>query len=338
MGAPVTASLIKRKALALGFDACGFTDAFEPTRKEYFLKWLEERRFAGMEWLGRNADKRLSPDKLMPETRSAVMVAASYKHEPQSGRDYALARYAYGSDYHDWMREQLNELARFIAEEALSGAKCVSFVDTGPVLERDLAAKAGLGWIGKNTCLIDSGLGSYVFLGTLFCDRELPRDAPAADQCAQCRLCLDACPTAALEPYRLDPAKCLAYHNIERRGERDPEFRAALGDNLVGCDICQEVCPWNFHAPETRKKDWLAGFAENDLGDLRKILQMDASDYKAKTKRSAISRVKYEDFMRNVFLVIANARRGDLKTEVSRWRERNPGVAVRESEYCLERI
>lgn len=333
-----TATLIKRKAVALGFDLCGITTEFEPTHGKYFSAWLEAKRFAGMEWLGRNIDKRTNPGSLLPEARSAVVVAASYNHETDWAGDYALARYAYGADYHDWMRMKLNALAGFISNEAAPGTKCRSFVDTGPVLERDLAAKAGLGWIGKNTCLINRDLGSYAFLGILFTDVTLPVDAPATDQCAECRLCLDACPTGALGAYRMDPGKCLAYHNIELRGERPREFRASLGDHLIGCDICQEVCPWNHRAPDTRQKDWLESFARHELGDLRNILQMSATDYKTKTKGSAISRVKYEDFMRNVLIVIANTGRHDLRDDVLKWREKNPGMSTVELESCLEII
>lgn len=327
---------IKNKAYQIGFDLCGITTQFEPLQRDYVLQWFADKKFAGMEWLGRNTDKRLNPATVFSHTKSVIAVATSYNHAPSENADYKLARYAHGRDYHLWMREKLNELADFICREVDPSFLGKSFVDTGPVLERDLAAQAGLGWIGKNTCLLNQEHGSYVFLGVLFCNLDLPPDALAPDQCLNCRLCLDACPTDALQEYQLDPQKCLAYHNIEKRGERESEYWQVLGDNLVGCDICQEVCPWNFSAAESREKQWLDSFTDYALGDLRKILQTDEQDYKTVMRNSAVSRIKHVDFMRNVFLVIANTRRFDLLSAVEEWRGKHPQLDLKELDYCLE--
>lgn len=330
-------SLVRQKAYQIGFDLVGFADDFAPRHAAYFNDWFENKKFASMGWLGRNADKRLRPDTILEGTSSVIVVGASYNHETSAG-DYEFARYAFGRDYHVWMKDRLEALALFVASICGEPLRWRSFVDTGPVLERDLAAKAGLGWIGKNTCLINRELGSYVFLGVLFCDVHFANDAPTVDACATCRLCIDACPTGALGEYQLDPGLCLAYHNIEHRGERDPAMREKLGAHLLGCDVCQEVCPWNGSAPESRHVDWLATFAAHGLGDLKKILQMSPSEYKLKTRDTAVSRVTYEDFMRNAFLVIANARRSDLRGAVYSWGATYPGIAVAEREYCQNKL
>lgn len=328
---------IQRKAYQLGFDLCGFTQNLIPIRADYFSRWLSDEKFAGMTWLSKNTDKRLRPQTLMPETKSAIVVALSYAHEGQSNADYALARYAYGEDYHTWVHSKLESLAQFIQSEIAPDLVYRVFVDTGPILERDLAAQAGLGWIGKNTCLLNADVGSYTFLGVMLTNLDLPSVALAVDQCLDCRLCLDACPTQALTPYQLEPKKCLAYQNIEKRGERDHEFWRALGNQLVGCDICQEVCPWN-HSAETRAKEWVQSFAKFSLGDLKSFLQMDEGSYKTKIKETAIMRIKYQDFMRNVFLVIANQKRSDLLPDVIEWRKSNPTMNLPELEDCVAQL
>lgn len=329
---------IRQKSYQLGFDLCGFTSPTEPRHKAYFLNWLENKKFAGMTWLGRNADKRLNPLSLVPGSKSIIVVGASYHHEPAPKRDYKVARYAHGYDYHRWMLEKLESLGVFIKAEIRPDLVWRSFVDTGPVIERDLAAQAGLGWIGKNTCLLNETVGSFVFLGVLISNLDLPQDAPAPDKCLDCQLCVDACPTGALKPYELEPQKCLAYQNIEKRGARDEDVFASLQDHLVGCDVCQEVCPFNFEVAESRQAAWLADFGNFDLGDLKKILQMTTGDYRRKIKHSAMSRIRYPDFLRNVFLVIAAGRRTDLLPDVLEWRAKHPDLDLAEYDYCLNKI
>ncbi len=328
---------IRQKAYQLGFALCGFTNDFVPRQKEYFLRWVEAKRFAEMRWLGDNTDKRLRPDTLLAGTKSVLVLGCSYGHETAQ-KDYKLARYAHGQDYHVWMKQKLEALALWIQAEIDPQFLWRSFVDTGPVLERDLAQKAGLGWTGKNTNLLSHEVGSYVFLGVIFGNLALPNDAPAPDQCGACNLCVEACPTQALTPYQLEPAKCLAYHNIEKRGVREKVYWQALADRLVGCDICQEVCPVNQNASALADAAWLASFAKHDLGDLKNILQISADDYKRLTKQSAIARVKYADFMRNVFLVIANTNRRDLLPDVLRWQSRHADLNLEECQWCLEKI
>lgn len=329
---------IRQKSYQLGFDLCGFTSAVTPIHKSYFLSWLQDKKFTSMDWLGRNTDKRLNPLSLLPGSKSIVVVGVSYHHEPKNERDYKIARYAHGEDYHRWMLEKLEALAAFVKTEIRPDFSWRSFVDTGPVIERDLAVQAGLGWIGKNTCLLTENLGSYVFLGVLISNLDLPQEATPADKCLDCRLCVDACPTGALKPYELEPQKCLAYQNIEKRGDRDESVFESLGEHLVGCDICQEICPFNFELSESRQSTWLSGFDDFDLGDLKKILQMTTGDYRRKIKNSAVSRIRYPDFMRNVFLVIAAGARKDLYADVLGWQKNHPDLDLREYQYCLKKI
>lgn len=327
---------IKNKANELGFDLCGITKSYLPTHQNYFEDWVQKKKYADMSWMGRNTDKRLQPQTIHSNTKSMIVVAASYHHEP-SKKEYQLARYAHGQDYHIWMKEKLEELGSFIKNKLCSEFQYRSFVDTGPILERDLAQKAGIGWIGKNTCLIHPELGSFLFLGVLLNNLDLPEDEPMEDHCLSCRACLNSCPTMALQPYQLEPAYCLSYHTIEKRGDREKEYWSEMNDHLIGCDICQEVCPYNAEAPLTKNKRWLHSFEEFDFMSLRDILNMTPSAYKKKVKDSAVSRVKYLDFMRNVFLVIANTKRVDLFDLVKSWPERlKRSEVLSEWRYCLE--
>jgi epoxyqueuosine reductase len=318
-----------------GFDLCGVTTNFEPEHKGYFLDWLKDEKFGEMKWLSQNTDKRLAPEQILPGTKSVIVVAVSYAHDPDE-KEYQLARYAHGEDYHRWMKVKLERFAEKVNET--HGKESVlwrSFVDTGPVLERDLAQKAGLGWVGKNTCLLSEEKGSYLFLGVLFTSLNIEPDQSAFDQCGSCQLCVEACPTDALDPYQLDATKCLAYHNIETRGERDQQFWKSIGDHLIGCDICQDVCPHN-HSRQTNNTEWLKSFSDFPLKTLKEFLKMTRGEYQKWVRFSAISRVRYPDFMRNVFLVIANTKRVDLKEDVAHWKENHPGLNLAECDYCLE--
>lgn len=303
----ITFSKIQDEAKALGFSLCGVVTNFAPKKQKYFLDWLKQKKFAGMEWLGKNTDKRLQPSLLFENTKSILVLAISYNHDPQPSQGYRIARYAHGQDYHLWVKGLLEKLAQKIKQSFVDFA-WRSFVDTGPILERDLAGKAGIGWIGKNTCLLNEKWGSYLFLGVILNNLEFVESGPALNQCGSCRLCLEVCPTQALTPYQLDPYKCLAYQNIERRGARDAKIVAKMHNWLIGCDICQEVCPWNRGAPKTLQKNWLKSFADYDLGSFDEIQKLDKKTYQKKIKDSAISRIRFEDFMRNVEIVQRNSK------------------------------
>lgn len=324
------------KAKELGFLLCSFTSSFEPLHENYFQNWVKDGKFGQMSYLSNNTDKRLSPDLIFPDTKSAIVVACSYSHHEKSHEDYEIARYAYGEDYHRWMKTKLEALAVHIKEKFVFDFKWRSFVDTGPVLERDLANQAGLGWIGKNTCLIHPTHGSYIFLGVLFCNYDFKsHNNVIADQCGSCSLCIEACPTQAIDDYQMDARKCLSYLNIEMRGPKDNVYYKDIDNHLVGCDICQEVCPYNLDIAHEAETNWLKTFRKFDLGDLKNILKMSASQYKKSVKHSAISRVRYLDFMRTVFLVIANTKRVDLKNEVIEWQRLHSDSQLEELDYCL---
>lgn len=330
--------MIRERAMALGFDAVGVTHRFDPEHRQYFLDWIRAGRQGSMTWLARNMDKRLRPDRLFEETRSVIVVAVSYHHNEGTDREFRIARYARGEDYHRWMKRRIEQFARDIRNDLDAGFRWRSFVDTGPVLERDLAAKAGIGWIGKNSCVINEDLGSFIFLGVIFCNRLFEESAPALDQCGSCTLCIDSCPTGALTPYQLDARRCLAYHNIEKRGERERGFWQALGNHLVGCDICQEVCPFNQNAPATQQRDWLGGFGDFEIPDLKGLLSMTRSRFRKRFRKSAISRIKYEDFMRNVFLVIGNLEKRELLPDVKIWKEFNRDLDLAEWHACVAKL
>jgi len=267
-----------------------------------------------------------------------MVLATSYNHNKSDDKEFKIARYAHGEDYHHWIKDRLEQLAVSIRDEIDSSFVWRSFVDTGPVLERDLAEKAGIGWVGKNSCLIDDELGSFIFLSVIFCNLDLTPTVPTLDQCGTCTLCLDACPTDALEAYQLDASKCLAYHNIEKRGERDPHYWSAMGNLLMGCDICQEVCPWNQRAEESKNESWLEGFHDYHVQDFSEVLKLSKTQYRKKFYKTAISRVKYEDFMRNTFLVIGNLRKKDLLNDVLAWKQKNSGLNLAELKFCIDKL
>ncbi len=236
---------VKALARELGFDLVAVGPAGPPEHGPAFRRWLEAGHAGTMGYLERRMDDRLDPARVLPGARSVVCVALNYyQGEPPDPSWRPVARYAWGRDYHDVIGPRLERLAELLAQAG--GARSRGYVDTGPVLERDLAARAGLGWIGKNTMLLHPRLGSWFFIGVLLTTAELTHDQPLADRCGSCRACLDACPTGAfVAPYVLDARRCVSYLTIEHRGDIDPGLHAGMAGWQFGCDICQDVCPWN---------------------------------------------------------------------------------------------
>ena len=259
----LTAAGIKAKAAELRFDLCGIAPAERHARLARLTEWIDRGYAGDMSYLATSAHERLDPAKVLPGVRSVVSLAVVYNTDhPYSnavpdGDRAAIARYAWGDDYHDVMRARLRPLVHWMAETAGAGFEAFSCVDAGPIQERVFAEQAGLGWIGKNTCLINPALGSWICLGEVLTNAELDADEPGVDHCGTCTRCLDACPTGAfVEPYQLDATRCLSYLTIESRGSVDPSLRDAIGSHVFGCDICQDVCPWNRRAAASADSAW----------------------------------------------------------------------------------
>ena len=302
-------TLLKAQAYGLGFDLVGITTLGPATTAAAFDDWVA-RGFAGeMSYLPRNADKRRDSRLPFQGATTAIVVAMNYGGSEPPG---PVARYARGDDYHDVMLERLTQLHRWIEERAGRRVAGKPYVDTGPLLERDLARRAGLGWFGKNTMLINPRAGSFFFLGSLLVDLDLQADPPfETDHCGTCRRCLDACPTGALAEARvLDATKCIAYLTIEIKGDIPTELRPQIGELVYGCDICQEVCPWNekFAMPlredSFRPREAVAGKNAGTLA--RELLAMSDEDFKTAFKSSPMKRAKLRGLKRNAAVVLGN--------------------------------
>jgi epoxyqueuosine reductase len=308
------ATAVKAEALRLGFELAGIAPAVSPEGFAHLAEWLD-CGFAGeMDYLPRRRDAYRHPSGVLPEVRSLVVVAMNYRTAdppaavgPGQGR---VARYAWGmADYHDVLRERLRRLARFLHERA-PGCRTRIAVDTAPLLERDFARRAGLGWFGKNTLLINKRQGSWLFLGALLTDVALAPDAPhESAHCGTCTRCLEACPTDAFPaPYVLDAAKCISYLTIELRDQPIPDsLREGVGEWLFGCDVCQEVCPWNRKAPVSAE-DRFQPRADLRLAECRELLTQSEEQFQERFGHTPLERPKRAGLLRNACIVLGNAR------------------------------
>ena len=296
---------VKAEALALGFDRVAIGPATAIPHARQFEQWLAAGYGEGMEWMEESRETRLEPARLLPGVRSAVVVALHYGPREDDPSWDVVSRYARGADYHNVMRPRLHVLRDYLKEAA--GADCRASLDTSAVLERDLAAAAGLGWIGKNTNLIAPRAGSYFFIGTVLTTAELLADGPVADHCGTCTACLDACPTGAFpQPWVLDARRCLAYLTIEHRGDISDELKPHVSDWLFGCDVCQDVCPWNRKTAPAREP---ALAPPAPLEPLEMLLALDDAAFRARFRGTALFRAKRAGLARNAALVLGN--RGD---------------------------
>lgn len=257
------AERLKARARELGFDLCGVASAERHPRLAKLADWLARGRAGDMHYLSESLDERLDPARVLPGVRSVISVACLYNTaEPSSQpvNDPARAfvsRYCWGDDYHEVMRVRLRLLLEWLSAEVGPGLEALSCVDSGPVQERAFAEQAGLGWIGKNTLLINRSLGSFLFLGEILTNLELQADRPGFDQCGTCTRCIEACPTNAIvAPYEVDATRCLPYLTIETRSPVAANLRIAIDRQVIGCDICQDVCPWNRKAPRSEDPAW----------------------------------------------------------------------------------
>lgn len=299
---------IKAQAFGLGFDLAGITTLGPADTSPAFERWLGEGYAGDMEYLERGAGKRRDTRLPFEGATSAIVVGLNYGGTVPSG---PIARYARSDDYHDTMWALLDSLHEWIDETLGRPVAGKSYVDTGPVLERELARRAGLGWQAKNTNLINPQLGSFFFIGALFVDLDLEPDVPfEADRCGTCTRCIDACPTSAIREARvLDATRCISYLTIETRGGIPEALREAIGGLVYGCDICQDVCPWNVSFSRDAFLDALAprSFLAGDSREIaRKILEMDAEAFRATFRGSAMKRAKLRGLKRNAAVVLGN--------------------------------
>ena len=352
-----TAARLVRWALDAGFDQAGVATLTPSEQGEHLRRWLDRGDHAGMEWIARRVEIREDPRRLLEGARSALCVVFQYwpldgEGEPEGDLWPRVARYAHGRDYHNGMGKRLKKLAARIRRE-IPGCGTRIYVDTGPILERELAARAGLGVQGKNTMLLSRDRGSWFLLGEILLTLDLENsrgDArgtadpqPITDLCGQCRRCLDACPTDALvEPYRLDSNRCISYWTIEHRGDLPPAAREMVGDWVFGCDICQEVCPWNDRPRSGRP---LAGDhpelrlppKRGDL-NLSSLLELDRDGYVERFRGSPMQRAKLEGLQRNAAVAMGNRGQERYVPVLARTLKRSEPGLRRHAAWALGRI
>jgi epoxyqueuosine reductase len=310
--APDPRGAIRARALDLGFDAVGFAPpAVSQAARAGLAQFLSEGWHGDMGWLAANAERRSDPALLWPEARSIVLLGMNYglpaplPETARPGDRGAIAAYARGRDYHDVIKKRLKALARWIHEAF--GAEVKVFVDTAAVMEKPLAARAGLGWQGKHTNLVSREFGSWLLLGEVFTTLELAPDRPEADHCGTCQDCFDICPTGAITtPYRMDARRCISYLTIEHRGHIPREFRAAMGNRIFGCDDCLAVCPWNRFA-RAGGETALMPRAELTAPLLADLVALDDAAFRARFAGTTIKRTGRDRFVRNVLIAIGNS-------------------------------
>jgi epoxyqueuosine reductase len=295
---------IKAEAMRLGFSACGFSPAAPPAEPAAaaFRSWIAEGSHAGMTYMANHADKRLDPRQLVEGTRTIISLALNYYPAHQLRPDqYQFAWYAYGRDYHDVMKSKLRQLEEYIRSHSAEPMESRIFCDTAPVMERYWAWRGGLGWQGKNTQLILPHAGSTHFLGEIFISLPASEyDSPMPNRCGECRRCLDACPTGALEaPYSLNARRCLSYLTIEHRDAIPPAEAKRMGNKVYGCDECQRACPWNRFAQPCATPEFQPS-AEFMSMTRRQWEQLSEDDYRRLFKGSAVKRAKFSGLVRNI--------------------------------------
>jgi epoxyqueuosine reductase len=304
---------IKAKSYELGFDLCGIAPAVDHPELRFFQQWLNRGYDGEMAYLRRTADRRADVRRVLPSARSVIVTATIYNVDRPYSTECAdpsrahIARYAWGDDYHGVIEKRLDALVAWMRDTAAEPFEARRYVDTGPVQERVYAQHAGVGWIGKNTCVINPALGSWLFLGEIICSLPLEPDAPSFDQCGACTLCLDACPTHALvEPGVLDSTRCVSYLTIELRGAIPDALRSAVGAHVYGCDVCQEVCPWNVAPPASADPAWQPRAAW-DMRATTDLAEMSDDALAAALRGSAMQRAKVSGLRRNLSIAQRNA-------------------------------
>jgi epoxyqueuosine reductase len=336
----ISAASIKDFARTLGFTRVGIAPVEPNPESTFFNEWLS-RGYAGeMHYLERGAPARMDPGTLMPDLRSVIVCAINYNTDlPRTTVDRLRAwvsRYAWGADYHETVKPRLNELARWIQSQAPAQTRV--YVDTGPVNERVFAKYAGIGWFGKNTCIIDEKAGSWLFLGCILTNLALDTDAPVPDRCGSCTRCIDACPTdAILAPYVLDSRKCISYTTIELRGPIPESDRDGVGLHLYGCDICQDVCPWNRRAPVSLNEEFLPkpGLFWPEIEEL---LGKDEGEWKDLIRGTAMRRAKVKGLLRNLMVVAGNSGVGKFAGSLGKFLQHPDDVVRSHAKSAIDKL
>lgn len=305
-------------ARELGFDSCRVAACSTPAHADEFDDWLDGGAHGEMEYMARATEKRREPQKILHGAKSIIVLALNYFQgdEPEwrlaaaetaatteAGARGRIARYAWGDDYHDVIAAKLDKIDIFLRD---FGGRQKCYVDTGPVLERDHAAQAGIGWHGKSTMLIDEKLGTWFFLAEILTTLELPADDPARDRCGTCERCINACPTGAITaPHKLDARRCISYLTIELKSSIPLELRSLIGDRIFGCDDCLDACPWNRFAKVSRESAFAARESTTAYA-LRDYLRLDEAEFRDRFRNSPIKRIKRRGFLRNVCVALGN--------------------------------
>jgi epoxyqueuosine reductase len=315
---------IRQRVLELGFDDCRFTAADPPASRPHFERWLEQKQHGEMAYLERNAGKRIDPQRVLPDARSMICLATSYAtsdecrvasaeyrapascHPPPGTSHPSIARYACFIDYHNVLGERLKTLTEFVNQLGGADARSLWYVDTGPLLERDFAQRAGIGFIGKHTNVISRRFGNWILLAEIITTLELEPDAAEKNRCGSCTRCIEACPTNAITaPFQLDARRCISYLTIELKGAIPVEFRQAIGDRIFGCDECLAICPWNRFAREGSLMKQHARPAPA-APDLTELLRLDEAGFKSRFAGTPILRTKRRGLLRNVCVALGN--------------------------------
>jgi epoxyqueuosine reductase len=341
----INGRIIHHLAAECGFDLAGIAAPHREPDFGRFRHWVDRSLAGEMRYLtDRRAEMRSDPAQLLPDVQSIICTGLVYNGpEPYSTR-FAdperawISRYAWGEDYHDVVRAKLEDLnCKLLEIEEFDSRVCV---DTAPLLERSLARRAGLGWIGKNTCLINQQLGSWFFLGELLTTLKLEPDAPPADRCGTCTRCIDACPTAAIVPspdgrFELDARLCISYFTIELRSAIPEAQRAAVGAHIFGCDICQDVCPWNSHAAETTEADF---HPREFAPGLERMAGITEGEFRDMFRDSPVSRTKYRGFLRNVAVAMGNAGLEKFREPLKKLAASEDALVVEHAQWALQQL
>jgi epoxyqueuosine reductase len=334
---------IRKRAFELGFDDCRFATAAAPETGKEFQQWLSAGQHGEMGYLQRNADKRIEPQQVLPNARSVICLAVSYHisdgKAPISNRKCGeVARYARFADYHDVLAERLKNLTTFVNELGGAETRSLWYVDTGPILEREFAQRAGVGFVGKHTNLISRKFGNWIFLAEILTTLELEPDSPEKNRCGSCTNCITACPTRAITaPFRLDARLCISYLTIELKGSIPVELRPLIGNRIYGCDDCLAACPWNRFA---REGNMMKPHARNDFTapQLIELLKLDDAGFKQRFAGTPMLRTKRRGLLRNVCVALGNVGDESALPELRRACEDSEPLIAEHARWAVEEI